>query len=164
MLYLDSREKGTLQSPSTAGALETLANEAAVAIENAKLYRSALERAKLEQEMRTAAEIQQALLPVSRWVARFFDAAAEMMPCRAIGGDFFDYVDLPEDGFGFALGDVSGKGPPAALLGAMLQGSLAAQAFASAGQSGDDVGGQHHARLSRSSGPVCDPVLQGSVP
>jgi sigma-B regulation protein RsbU (phosphoserine phosphatase) len=133
VLYLDSREKGTLLSPSTAGALETLANEAAVAIENAKLYRSALEKAKLEQEMRTAAEIQQALLPASRRSGRFFDAAAEMVPCRAIGGDFFDYIDLPEEGFGFALGDVAGKGPPAALLGAMLQGSLTAQAFASVG-------------------------------
>jgi len=133
VLYLDSREKGTLLSPSTAGALETLANEAAVAIENAKLYRSALEKAKLEQEMRTAAEIQQALLPASRRSGRFFDAAAEMVPCRAIGGDFFDYIDLPDEGFGFALGDVAGKGPPAALLGAMLQGSLTAQAFASVG-------------------------------
>lgn len=133
VLYLDSREKGTLLSPSTAGALETLANEAAVAIENAKLYRSALEKAKLEQEMRTAAEIQQALLPASRRSGRFFDAAAAMVPCRAIGGDFFDYIDLPDDGFGFALGDVAGKGPPAALLGAMLQGSLTAQAFASVG-------------------------------
>lgn len=133
VLYLDSREKGTLLSASTTGALEALANEAAVAIENAKLYRTALEKAKLEQEMSTAAEIQRALLPPGRREGAFFDAVAEMMPCRAIGGDFFDYIDLPDGGFGFALGDVAGKGPPAALLGAMLQGSLAAQAFASVG-------------------------------
>ena len=133
VLYLDSREKGTLLSGSTTGALEALANEAAVAIENAKLYRTALEKAKMEQEMTTAAEIQRALLPPGRREGEFFDAVAEMMPCRAIGGDFFDYIDLPESGFGFALGDVAGKGPPAALLGAMLQGSLAAQAFASVG-------------------------------
>ena len=133
VLYLDSREKGTLLSTSTTGALETLANEAAVAIENAKLYRTALEKAKMEQEMSTAAEIQRALLPPGRHQGEFFDAAAEMMPCRSIGGDFFDYIDLPNKGFGFALGDVAGKGPPAALLGALLQGSLAAQAFASVG-------------------------------
>ena len=133
VLYLDSREKGTLLSTSTTGALETLANEAAVAIENAKLYRTALEKAKMEQEMSTAAEIQRALLPQGRREGEFFDAAAEMMPCRSIGGDFFDYIDLPDKGFGFALGDVAGKGPPAALLGALLQGSLAAQAFASVG-------------------------------
>ena len=136
VLYLDSREKGTLLSGSTSGALEALANEAAVAIENAKLYRTVLEKAKLEQEMTTAAEIQRALLPPGRREGAFFDAVGEMMPCRAIGGDFFDYIDLPDNGFGFALGDVAGKGstgPPAALLGAMLQGSLAARAFASVG-------------------------------
>ena len=133
VLYLDSREKGTLLSGSTSGALEALANEAAVAIENAKLYRTVLEKAKLEQEMTTAAEIQRALLPPGRREGAFFDAVGEMMPCRAIGGDFFDYIDLPDNGFGFALGDVAGKGPPAALLGAMFQGSLAARAFASVG-------------------------------
>jgi len=133
VLYLDSREKGTLLANPTRAALETLAMEAAVAIENAQLYRAALEKARLEQEMRTAAEIQRALLPTRTRVGRFFDAAAEMMPCRSIGGDFFDYIDLPDGRFGFALGDVAGKGPPAALLAAMLQGTLAAQAFASAG-------------------------------
>ena len=133
VLYLDSREKGMLLASPTSGALETLANEAAVAIENAKLYRTALEKAKLEQEMKTAADIQQALLPTSHRSGNFFDAAAETIPCRSIGGDFFDYIDLADQGFGFALGDVAGKGPPAALLGAMLLGSLAAQASASAG-------------------------------
>ena len=56
-----------------------------------------------------------------------------MLPCRSIGGDFFDYIDLPDGVLGFALGDVAGKGPPAALMGALLQGSLAAQAYASSG-------------------------------
>ena len=133
VLYLDSREKGTLLSSPTTGVLETLANEAAVAIENAKLYRQALEKAQLEQEMRTAADIQQALLPDANRSGDFFDTAAEMLPCRSIGGDFFDYIDLSDGQFGFALGDVAGKGPPAALLGAMLQGSLAAQAYLSEG-------------------------------
>jgi sigma-B regulation protein RsbU (phosphoserine phosphatase) len=133
VLYLDSREKGTLLANPTRSALETLATEAAVAIENAQLYRRALENARLEQEMRTAAEIQRALLPTRTRLGPFFDAAAETMPCRSIGGDFFDYIDLPDGRFGFALGDVAGKGPPAALLAAMLQGTLAAQAFASAG-------------------------------
>ena len=133
VLYLDSREKGTLLASSTGSALETLANEAAVAIENAKLYRTALEKARLEQEMATAAEIQQALLPTRNRTGAFFEAAAETIPCRSIGGDFFEYIDLPEGGLGFALGDVAGKGPPAALLGSMMQGSLTAQAYLSAG-------------------------------
>jgi serine phosphatase RsbU (regulator of sigma subunit)/pSer/pThr/pTyr-binding forkhead associated (FHA) protein len=131
VLYLDSREKGTFLSGSTRGALETLATEAAVAIENARLYRETMEKAKMEQEMRIAAEIQQALLPKAGHSGAFFRTAASSLPCRSIGGDFYDYVDLPSGAFGFALGDVAGKGPPAALLSAMMQGIFAAQAAAS---------------------------------
>jgi sigma-B regulation protein RsbU (phosphoserine phosphatase) len=131
VLYLDSREKGTFLSGSTRGALETLATEAAVAIENARLYRETMEKAKMEQEMRIAAEIQQALLPRAGYSGTFFRTAASSLPCRSIGGDFYDYVDLPTGAFGFALGDVAGKGPPAALLSAMMQGIFAAQAAAS---------------------------------
>ena len=128
VLYLDSREKGSLLSTSTRGALETLATEAAVAIENARLYRETMEKARMEQEMRIAAQIQQALLPKTGHVGSYFTAAAASLPCRSIGGDFYDYVDLPDNALGFALGDVAGKGPPAALLSAMMQGMFAAQA------------------------------------
>src|SRR3954464_6588135 len=135
VLYLDSREKGTLNSSSTRAALETLATEAAVAIENARLYRETMEKARMEQEMRIAAEIQQALLPKMARAGTFFTAAAASLPCRSIGGDFFDYVDLPGGSFGFALGDVAGKGPPAALLSAMMQGIFAGQAASNDGPS-----------------------------
>jgi serine phosphatase RsbU (regulator of sigma subunit)/pSer/pThr/pTyr-binding forkhead associated (FHA) protein len=128
VLYLDSREKGSLLSSSTRAALETLATEAAVAIENARLYRETMEKARMEQEMRIAAEIQQALLPKGGRTGAYFRAAAASLPCRSIGGDFYDYVDLPDGALGFALGDVAGKGPPAALLSAMMQGIFAAQA------------------------------------
>ena len=133
VLYLDSREKGTLMSSATLATLETLAAEAAIAIDNSQLYVAALDKARLDQEMATAAEIQQALLPTRSRAGAFFDAAAEMLACRSIGGDFFEYVDLPDGRFGFALGDVSGKGPPAALLGALLQGNLAAQTTIASG-------------------------------
>jgi serine phosphatase RsbU (regulator of sigma subunit)/pSer/pThr/pTyr-binding forkhead associated (FHA) protein len=131
VLYLDSREKGSLLSNSTCAALETLATEAAVAIENARLYRETMEKARMEQEMRIAAEIQQALLPKAGRSGVFFKAAAASLPCRSIGGDFYDYVDLSDGSLGFALGDVAGKGPPAALLSAMMQGIFAAQAASS---------------------------------
>jgi serine phosphatase RsbU (regulator of sigma subunit) len=126
VLYLDSREKGVLSS-STRSALETLATEAAVAIENARLYRETLEKARLEQEMRIAAEIQQALMPRATQAGSYFEAAASSLPCRSIGGDFYDYVQRGDGSLGFALGDVAGKGPPAALLSALVQGILAAQ-------------------------------------
>ncbi|MCU0255933.1 MAG: SpoIIE family protein phosphatase [Vicinamibacterales bacterium] len=127
VLYLDSREKGVLSS-STRAALETLATEAAVAIENARLYRETLEKARLEQEMRIAAEIQQALMPRATQAGSYFEASAASVPCRSIGGDFFDYLQRADGSLGFALGDVAGKGPPAALLSALVQGILAAQA------------------------------------
>ncbi len=133
VLYLDSKEKGTLLTSTTRSALETLATEAAVAIENARLYRETVEKARLEQELRIAAEIQKAILPDGDHAGPFYAASAGTLPCRSIGGDFFDYLDLPGNVFGFALGDVAGKGPPAALLSAMMQGIFAAQATSTEG-------------------------------
>ncbi len=96
VLYLDSREKGALLSRAARASLETLATEAAVAIENARLYRQTLEKARIEQELKIAAEIQQALLPEPQRKGAYFEAVAQSVPCRSIGGDFFDYVDLPD--------------------------------------------------------------------
>jgi phosphoserine phosphatase RsbU/P len=128
VLYLDSRERGALRSASARAALETLSTEAAVAIENARLYREAIERAKLEQELKVAAAIQQSLLPPAGRAGEFFTSAGASVPCRSVGGDFFDYVDLPAGQFGFLLGDVAGKGSPAALLSAALLGMFGAEA------------------------------------
>jgi phosphoserine phosphatase RsbU/P len=133
VLYLDSREKGTVLSRAARAALETLATEAALAIENARLYRETLDKAKMEQEMKIAADIQRALLPEPHRVGEFFDAVGASLPCRSIGGDFFDYVDLPGGEFGFAVGDVAGKGAPAALLTAVLQGVFSSQASSGTG-------------------------------
>lgn len=128
VLYLDTRESGALHSHSARTALETLSTEAAVAIENARLYREAVERSKLDQELKVAAAIQRALLPVSNRVGTFFSTAGTSVPCRSVGGDFFDYVDLPSGQFGFILGDVAGKGAPAALLASAVLGMFAAEA------------------------------------
>ena len=127
VLYLDSRERGRLVSPAARSALEQVAGEAASAIESARLYREATEKARLDRELHLAAEIQRALLPEARLAGPHFEVAASSIPCRAIGGDFFDYFDLADGSFAFTLGDVSGKGPPAALLTAMIQGAFAAQ-------------------------------------
>jgi sigma-B regulation protein RsbU (phosphoserine phosphatase) len=132
VLYLDSRERGHLLSPSTRAGLETVATEAASAIQSARLYREATEKARLDRELELAAEIQRALLPEAVQAGDFFEVAAASVPCRAIGGDFFDYFNLPDGRFAFVLGDVAGKGPPAALLTAMIQGALAVQVGISA--------------------------------
>lgn len=127
VLYLDSRERAALGSAASRSALETLSAEAALAIENARLYRQALDKAKFEQELKVAAEIQRALLPAPRVDKAFCSALGSSSPCLAVGGDFFDYVDLPEGQFGFIVGDVAGKGSPAALLSAAVLGMFSAE-------------------------------------
>jgi sigma-B regulation protein RsbU (phosphoserine phosphatase) len=126
VLYLDSREKGRLLSAATRDTLEAVAVQASLAIDSARLYRDATEKRKLERELQVAAEIQRALLPAAREAGAHFDIVAASLPCRAIGGDFFDYFQLANGDFGFALGDVAGKGPAAALLTAMIQGIFTA--------------------------------------
>jgi sigma-B regulation protein RsbU (phosphoserine phosphatase) len=108
------------------GLLLRLAMDDEVAVEAAEQYRTTLARALMEHELSIAAEIQGALLPERQRTGSGFDIAAASRPCRAIGGDFLDYFDFPNGAFGFVLGDVAGKGPPAALLAARVQGMLAA--------------------------------------
>src|SRR5262249_44151533 len=92
-----------------------------------------LEKARLDKEMRTAAEVQRALLSRTAHVAPFCESVGDSLPCRAIGGDFFEFIERPNGGVGLAMGDVSGKGPAAALLAEMRQGMLAVEAASSAG-------------------------------
>src|SRR5260221_10793136 len=82
VLYLDSREKGSFLSGSTRGALETLATEAAVAVGKAQRYRRTNEQGDIEQEMRIAAEIQQALLPKTGHSRALFLTSASSIPWR----------------------------------------------------------------------------------
>ena len=85
-------------------------------------------RRELDQELVIAAEIQRGLMPAAKYVGAGFEIVGSSLPCRAIGGDFFDHVELPSGDFGFALGDVAGKGPPAALLTVALQALFTAHA------------------------------------
>jgi serine phosphatase RsbU (regulator of sigma subunit) len=133
VLYLDSREKGSLLAPHTRTALDTLATEAGVAIENARLYRETLEKARIEHELKIASEIQKALLPEGSHTGPFFESAGTSVQARAIGGDFFDMQDMAEGQFGFLVGDVAGKGPAAALLTSKILGIFSA--FVSVGDS-----------------------------
>lgn len=105
-----------------------LAGESGAAFDSSRLYKATLDRALLAHDISIASAIQQALLPPARFAGTNFEIAAASVPCRAIGGDFVDYFELPAGAFGFALGDVAGKGPPAALLAGVLQGILAGHA------------------------------------
>ena len=128
VLYLDGRERSTILSQQTRSSLEAFATQAALAIESARLYAEAAEKARIERDLLVAAQIQQALLPTGSFETSFVDLAASSVPCRTVGGDFFDYLDLGARGFGFGLGDVAGKGAPAALLAAAVQSNFIAQA------------------------------------
>jgi serine phosphatase RsbU (regulator of sigma subunit) len=128
VLYLDGRERTRLLSRSTQESLEAFATQAALAIESARLYAESAEKARLDRDLRVAADIQRALLPEPAYRGPFSELAATSIPCRTVGGDFFDYLELPDGGFAFALGDVAGKGPPAALLAATVQSNFVAHA------------------------------------
>jgi serine phosphatase RsbU (regulator of sigma subunit) len=128
VLYLDGRERSTMLSKSTQSSLEAFATQAALAIESARLYAESDEKARIDRDLKIAAEIQRNMLPEPVFEAGTVDLAAESIPCRTIGGDFYDYLEIGERGLGFALGDVAGKGPPAALLAAAVQSNFVALA------------------------------------
>jgi len=129
VLYVDSHLAGAGLSTTQMEALETLASEAAMAIYNARLYKESQEKRKLEEELKIAAEIQQALLPETTRLLPHVRSFSFNLPCHEVGGDYFDYFEMDADRFGFALGDVAGKGMPAALLTMMLQGIFSSQAL-----------------------------------
>jgi ketosteroid isomerase-like protein len=87
-----------------------------------------LEKNRLDKELRTAAEVQRALMTRTARQVRFCESVGDSVPCRAIGGDFFEFLELPSGDAGIVMGDVSGKGPAAALLAALVQGMLAVEA------------------------------------
>jgi serine phosphatase RsbU (regulator of sigma subunit) len=127
VLYVDSQSIGAGLSNTQLDALETLASEAAMAIYNARLYRESQEKRKMDEELAIAREIQQALLPAPNKTLPYVVACSQNFPCHEVGGDYFDYFDMEGGRLGFALGDVAGKGTPAALLTSMLQGIFSAQ-------------------------------------
>ncbi len=105
-----------------------LAGQMAVALVNARLYQESLEKRRFEEELARARQIQEALLPKSCPSGDGFLVSALSRPSRLVGGDYHDFVTVREGRVGIAIGDVSGKGMPAALLMAVLQATLNAQA------------------------------------
>jgi serine phosphatase RsbU (regulator of sigma subunit) len=129
VLYVDSQNIGTRLSASRIDALKTLASEAAMAVYNARLFKDSQDKHRMEEQLAVAREIQQALLPKSVRNLSYVCAHSENICCQEVGGDYFDYFALDGGRFGFALGDVAGKGMPAALLASLVQGILSAQTY-----------------------------------
>jgi sigma-B regulation protein RsbU (phosphoserine phosphatase) len=109
--------------------LNTLAAQIAIAIENARLYELiAQEERRLERDLEMARELQSRLLPEQFPALSNAQVAARTLPALTIGGDLYDFLLYCETRIGIALGDVSGKGAPAALYAALVSGILRSKA------------------------------------
>jgi len=113
----ESRDGGVLDfTPTDARLLSLFANQAAAAIETARLHREAIEKERIERELELAAAIQREILPRSLPRVEGVELAAANVPTRQVGGDYYDWFPLSGGRLGFLVADVSGKGVPAALL------------------------------------------------
>jgi sigma-B regulation protein RsbU (phosphoserine phosphatase) len=110
--------------PSDRRTLSLFANQAALALENARLHLQALEKERLEREMHLAAEIQRQILPKGAPVVPGYQVTGWYRPARQIGGDYYDLFSMRDGRLGLVLGDVSGKGMPAALMVSTLHSAL----------------------------------------
>ncbi|MEO8275382.1 MAG: GAF domain-containing SpoIIE family protein phosphatase [Thermoanaerobaculia bacterium] len=112
-------------SQSDRRTLDLLANQAAIALENADLHRQALEKERLEREIELASEIQRQILPKGTPEIPGYELAGWNRPAKHIGGDYYDFFPFAGGrSWGLVLGDVSGKGVPAALLVSTLHSAL----------------------------------------
>jgi sigma-B regulation protein RsbU (phosphoserine phosphatase) len=107
----------------------TLAAQVAIALENARLYEQiARQEKRLERDLALARELQFRLLPQSLPKPEHLEIAAKSMPARAIGGDLYDFVSYSLSRTAIVVGDVSGKGAPAAIYAALVSGILRSHA------------------------------------
>jgi len=109
--------------------ITTLAAQVAIALENARLYEQiAQQERRLERDLSLARELQMRLLPEVMPKVAHLDVAARFSPARAIGGDLYDFVNYSLSRLGIVIGDVSGKGAPAAIYAALVSGILRSHA------------------------------------
>lgn len=107
--------------------LAILAAQSAQVVENARLYAEERKLTEIRQQVRMAYEIQTNLLPHHAPTIEGYDLAGLSIPASEVGGDYFDYIAMDDGRLAVTLGDVSGKGMPAALLMANVQATLRAQ-------------------------------------
>jgi len=124
ILVLSEKLTKTSFSTEDMTILSVLSDHAAVAFENARLYEEMLEKQRMEEELGVAREIQTHLLPKESPSTDRFELAGYNLPSKEVGGDYYDFIQLEENKLGIAIGDIAGKGIPAALLMSNLQAAL----------------------------------------
>jgi len=107
----------------------SVAEQSSYAIGSARIHQEAVEKRRLESDLRNASEIQRVLLPKDDPELKDYSFAAVNLPAKVLSGDYYDYVRIDDERYGVALGDVSGKGLPAALVAAMARSVLRANAL-----------------------------------
>jgi phosphoserine phosphatase RsbU/P len=115
---------GKVYSQDDIDLLSTVAGQAAIAIENARLHESELEKKRMEEELSIARKIQQGLLPKSNPELKDLDISGVSIPALSVGGDYYDYILLKDNRLLVVVADVSGKGMSAALYMSKIQGMI----------------------------------------
>jgi len=120
-------------SPADVRLLRSVASQTAFALENSRLTAAVASEvaraARMTREIEIAKEVQEQLFPQNYPKLPGLDIAGFCRPAAGVGGDYYDFLALKSGGLGVAIGDISGKGVPAALLMAGLQASLRGQAL-----------------------------------
>jgi sigma-B regulation protein RsbU (phosphoserine phosphatase) len=111
-----NKKNGGVFEDSDLTTFETLASQCAISIENAKLIEAQVEAEALERELETAREIQQKLLPSTLPQFDDIQIAANLIPAKMVGGDYYNILKIDEEKTLFFISDVSGKGIPSALI------------------------------------------------
>jgi len=121
ILYIDSDSETKMYTEDDLLLAAAVGNSAGLAIENAQMHQEILEKQRIEQEIAAAWTIQEGFL-VKEWpdTDRRFQVYGRTFPAKTVGGDFYDFVQPEPDVIGLFIGDVSGKGVPAALTMAQL--------------------------------------------
>jgi len=120
-------------TPNDLRLLKSVAAQTGLALENSRLTetiaREAAQKERLNRELEIAREVQERLFPQELPATEGLDYIGACRPALGVGGDYYDFLELPEGRFGIAIGDVSGKGIGASLMMASLQASLRGQAI-----------------------------------
>jgi len=132
LIYVDNRLQAGLFDEDHLALLTAFASQAGTAIENARLYRIAVEKGRLENELQMAHTIQRGLLPKTLPIFPSYEFAADWRSAREVAGDFYDWLDLPDNRLGVVVGDVSDKGAPAAIFMAVARSLIRSSALSAA--------------------------------